>query len=378
MDYYKSFQKIHLIGIGGIGVSAIAEVLLRQGKTISGSDTKSSSITCNLELLGATIYIGHDSIHAIGKDLVIYTTAIDETNLELKYALDQKIQAITRAQALGYLMQNYPYSIAVSGTHGKTTTTSMLATLFTQASLDPTILVGGELESIGGNTLLGHGDYLITEACEYKDSFLSFLPNCAVVLNIEEDHLDYFEDLEDIVESFTEFAQKIPKKGHLILNHDDYPTMRLAHHVNCHIITFGFHEAATFSAVNVHFDVLGNGCFDVMYEEKLLCSIELAVPGRHNVSNALAAIATAYSLGVSKEDIIAALKSFKNAKRRFEIIGTPREITLIDDYAHHPNEIKATLTAAKNYPHKRIIGIFQPHTYTRTRELLTEFSRAFG
>lgn len=378
MNFFKPFQNIHLIGIGGIGVSAIAEVLIRQGKTISGSDLKASAITRHLELLGANIYSGHNSSQVEGKDLVIYSTAVDETNPEMKYALEHKIPIVTRAEALGHIMKEYPYSIAVSGTHGKTTTTSMIATIFNSAGLDPTVLVGGELESIGGNTLLGKGKHLITEACEYKDSFLSFQPNCAIILNIEEDHLDYFKDLEDIVDSFTSFAQKIPKNGHLILNHDDYPTMRLINHVNCHVVTFGFHEEATFSARHVRFDENGNACFELFHGDKSLCTIGLRIPGKHNVLNALAAIATAHTLGVSTEEIAKALLSFVNAKRRFEIIGVKKGITLIDDYAHHPNEVKATLNAAANYPHKRIIGVFQPHTYTRTRELLDEFSRAFG
>lgn len=377
MDFFQSYQNIHLIGIGGIGVSAIAEVLIKQGKTISGSDIKATTITRNLEQLGATVYVGHDSANAQGRDLIIYTTAVDETNPEIIYARTHQIPAITRAEALGHIMITYPYSIAVSGTHGKTTTTSMLATLFQAASLDPTVLVGGELESIGGNTLLGSGEHLITEACEYKDSFLSFQPNCAVILNIEEDHLDYFDDLEDIIDSFVTFAKKIPKNGHIILNHDDYSTMRLANHVNCHVITYGFHEDATFNAANVRFDALGNGCFDVIHENILLCSILLQVPGRHNISNALAAIATAYTLCISPNIIAEAFKTFKNAKRRIEFIASPNQITLIDDYAHHPNEIKASLTAVMNYPHNRIIGVFQPHTYTRTRELMDEFSRAF-
>jgi len=377
IDLTNQVRHIHLIGIGGIGVSGLAEVMLSRGYSVSGSDMKASTITQKLQGKGARVYIGHVASQVEGADLVVYTAAVREDNPELAKAIALGIPSVNRAEMLGFLMHQYPKSLAVSGTHGKTTTTSMLSIILERAGLDPTLLIGGELKEINGNAKIGNGPYMVAEACEYKDSFLSFRPFGAIVLNIDEDHLDYFRDLNHITESFQQFSKQIESSGFLVLNQDDVCCRKLILNPDVRRITFGIENQADCMATNIRYNALGHGAFDLFFRDVFLGSIELAVPGQHNIYNALAATAAALDCEVSYTIIQNSLKEFGGAKRRFEYRGSFHGATVIDDYAHHPTEIRATLAAACRVPHNRIWCIFQPHTYTRTSELMQEFGRSF-
>jgi UDP-N-acetylmuramate--alanine ligase len=374
----KNVNSIHLVGIGGIGMSALAEILLDKGFRISGSDIKSSHITRKLENKGIKIYIGHDESNVLNADIIVYTSAVKPDNPEIVKAKALDIPTIDRAEMLGKLMISYDTSIAVSGTHGKTTTTSMISLIFEHAELNPTILVGGELSEIGGNVKIGSNEILITEACEYKDNFLKFNPNVGIVLNVDEDHLDYFNDLDHILSTFSKFVKLIPKKGHLILNNDDYDVKKLIPHAKCNIITCGINLTSDFQATNITFSEGGYPSFNVMHNGKNLERFTLNIPGKHNIYNALASIATAYTLNVPLIKIKEKLSQFKGTHRRFDILGKWNEVRVIDDYAHHPTEIKATLDATKKFPHNKIWCVFQPHTYSRTKALLLDFAKAFN
>lgn len=372
-------RHVHLIGIGGVGVSWIAEILLSKGYIVTGSDLKSSSITEGLTKKGAKIHIGHHSDNVMGADLVVYTTAIGEDHVELVKANELGIPSLTRAEMQGELMDSYKTSVAISGTHGKSTTTSMLSVILANSDLDGTLLVGAYLDALGGNARIGNSDEIIVmEACEYKDSFLNFRPTHGIILNIDEDHLDYFENLDQIVASFTKFAQAIPKKGALIINADNYNAKKVIPHVKCPIITIGITQDAVYQAKNITFSDKGYPQFDVVFEEETIMTCKLNLPGQHNIYNSLSAIALAHHIGIPTKTITDALNTFKNAGRRFEELGTFKGARVVDDYAHHPTEIKATLGAATKIPHGRTICVFQPHTYTRTHELLHEFATAFS
>jgi UDP-N-acetylmuramate--alanine ligase len=373
-----TIHHIHFIGIGGISMSAIAEVLLSFGYTISGSDMNTSSITEKLMKKGIKITIGHhkDNISSCC-DLVVYTAAIKEDNPELIKAKELHIPIIDRAGMLGLLMKKFEKSIAISGTHGKTTTTSMISLILEYSHFHPTILVGGELDEIGGNVKVGDRKYFVTEACEYVESFLKLSPKLGIILNIDTDHLDYFRDLDHIVQSFTKFAQRIPSDGMLIAFKHDKNLEKVLQKIDCHIITYGIDETCDYWADNVVFNNRGCTSFDVFHHHRLLGHFQLHIPGMHNVYNALSAIACCDTLGVSTEKIVKCLKNFKGTHRRFDIIGTINNITVIDDYAHHPTEIKATLAATTKYSHHNICCIFQPHTYTRTKTLLHDFASCF-
>ncbi|SKC91220.1 UDP-N-acetylmuramate--L-alanine ligase [Maledivibacter halophilus] len=373
----KKVNNIHLIGVGGIGMSALAEIILNKGFNVSGSDIKSSNITKKLENKGVKIYIGHHEDNIVDSDIIVYTSAVKFDNPEIIKAKKLNIPIIDRAEMLGRLMQDYKTSIAIAGAHGKTTTTSMISLILEHAKFDPTILVGGELDEIGGNVKVGNNDLLITEACEYKENFLKFNPNIGVVLNVDEDHLDYFKDLEHILITFSKFVKLIPKKGHIILNNDDYNVKRLMTHANCNVITYGINLESNFQATNITFNEAGYPSFNVNYNGTLLERFTLSVPGKHNIYNALASIATAYILEVPIEKIKEKLNQFKGTHRRFDILGEWNGIRVIDDYAHHPTEIKATLNATKRLPHNKIWCVFQPHTYTRTKALLLDFVKSF-
>ena len=370
-------KKVHFIGIGGISMSGLAEILLLRGYKVSGSDMKSSPLTEKLIKDGADIYIGHDKNNLKNVDIAVYTAAIPDTNPEILAAKNLNIPMFTRAQFLGAIMKNHKYNVAVSGTHGKTTTTSMIAHITLAENLDPTILVGGELDVIGGNVRTGKSEYFITEACEYKASFLSFYPYIGVVLNIDADHLDFYKDIDAIQVAFEKFTNLIPKDGYLVANADDKRTSQVAQKVSCNVITYGI-ENGDIRAKNIKFNDLACASFDVLNKDKFLFSINLSVPGKHNVLNALGAIASSLILNISSESIITGLKNFGGAHRRFEYKGTKDGVVVIDDYAHHPTEIKATLAAIKNYPHKKVFCVFQPHTYSRTLSLFDEFTTAFS
>lgn len=370
--------KLHFTGIGGISMSALAEIMLSRGFTVTGSDMKESEITDRLESLGANIFYKQSADNITSDiDVLIYTAAVKQDNPELVKAKELNIPLLTRAEFLGQIMLNYPMAIGVSGTHGKTTTTSMLSQIMLEAETDPTILVGGIMPAIKGNTRVGHSDKLITEACEYTNSFLSFKPNMAIILNVAADHLDFFKDLDDIRHSFRKFAELVPSDGCLIINSDidhvDYFTEGL----ECKVITVGSNpEKSMYSPANISYDAFAKGSYDLLVDGKETYHVQLNVTGEHNIYNSLAAIAAAHFMGISDEQIKAGLLAYGGTDRRFQYKGKISDVTIIDDYAHHPDEITATINTAKHYPHKKLWVVFQPHTYTRTKALLPEFAQA--
>lgn len=370
-------KRIHFIGIGGISMSGLAEILLDHGYTVSGSDANDSNIVQRLISKGAKVTIGHNENNITGVNLVVYTAAIAEDNPELLKAKELNITLMDRAEFLGHLMLGHKFAVAVAGTHGKTTATSMLSHITMAANLDPTILVGGQLDLIDGNVRSGKSDYFITEACEYKGSFLKFYPYIGIILNIDADHLDYYKDIDEIEEAFLKFAKLIPDSGFLIANAEDTRVKNVASKVNCKLVYFGI-DCGQITAKNISYNEFGCGKFDIYIMEKKLFTLQLNVPGRHNILNALSAAATALCFGIDLEAISSGLSQFKGTHRRFEVKGVKNGVTVIDDYAHHPTEIKATLSAVKNYPHNRIICVFQPHTYSRTKTLFKDFTESFG
>ncbi len=373
----SELEHIHCIGIGGIGLSAIAEILLQRGKTVTGSDMKESYMTDKLMKSGAYIYLGHRAKNVEGADLVVYSAAIAPDNPEIVRAHELGIPTASRAQILGLLMQEHEKSIAISGTHGKTTTTSMISLILRHADCSPTILVGGNLPEIGGNVSVGDSEYFVTEACEYRDSFLQLRPRIEIILNIDSDHLDYFKDIEHIVSSFNKFAGLVPDGG-CIIAYDANPFVKSVIKSRKNVITFGLSDGCTYHAGDIVFNSSGMPGFDVYHKTEKLCRIQLGIPGEHNILNALAAFACTRELGIDTEDIRKTLEGYKGTQRRFDFVGTTGSgIKIIDDYAHHPTEIKATLAAAANVPHEKLWCLFQPHTYTRTLALFNEFSEAF-
>ena len=378
--YQIDFEKpvhVHFIGIGGISMSGLAEILLKEGFTISGSDNKESALTDHLADLGAALFYGQRASNIIpGIDVVVYTGAIHEDNEEYQEAVKRNLPMLTRAELLGQLMKNYGMPIAIAGTHGKTTTTSMLSHILLAGEMDPTISVGGILKAIGGNIKVGNSELFVTEACEYTNSFLDFFPRIGVILNIEEDHLDFFKDLDDIRHSFRRFAELLPKDGILVINGDIENLEELTEGLACQVIRFGVDSSQDYSATNIAHNQLGEASFDLVRGGEFVDRVSLSVNGDHNVANAIAAIAVADKVGVPVDAIKKGLREFHGTDRRFELKGDVEGITIVDDYAHHPTEIQATLKAAAHYPHKEIWSIFQPHTYTRTKALFDEFVEA--
>ena len=371
---FKTPVHIHFMGIGGISMSGLAEILLKENFVISGSDMAETPLTNKLSDLGATIFYGQVATNiSTNIDVVVYTAAIHPENEELLEAKRRNIPLLSRAELLGQLMTNYKTPIAVSGTHGKTTTTSMLAHVLLQGEVDPTISVGGILKKIGGNIRVGQSDIFLTEACEYTNSFLSFLPKISIILNVEEDHMDFFHNLEHILDSFHRFASLLPSDGYLIVNNEIKGLDTITKDLKCNVITYGLHGTCDYSASNIVFDEMGCATFELLKKQKSVRKITLAVTGEHNVENALATVATADLLGLSLDTTQAGILSFLGTDRRFEYKGEVNGVTIIDDYAHHPTEIHATLTAARNYPHQDIWCIFQPHTYTRTKSFFNQF-----
>ena len=375
--YKINFEKpihIHFIGIGGISMSGLAEILLEEGFTVSGSDSKESPLTKKLESEGAIIHYGQCAENiSNGIDCVVYTAAINKANPELMEAVARKIPMLTRAELLGQLMKNYKTPIAVSGTHGKTTTTSMISHILLAADLDPTISVGGILKAIGGNIRVGKSETFITEACEYTNSFLHFYPKISVILNIEEDHLDFFKDIEDIKHSFRQFAERVPAEtGTVIANCDDVNTMDALRGIERKVITFGLSPKADVYAENIMHRGSSSE-FDIYHRGNLFAHVTLHVPGIHNVRNALAATAAAIVLGVSPNAVKYGLAGFEGAGRRFDYKGKFQGADLYDDYAHHPSELRALLDAVDTLDYQRTIVVFQPHTYSRTAKLFNDF-----
>ncbi|MCR5508436.1 MAG: UDP-N-acetylmuramate--L-alanine ligase [Lachnospiraceae bacterium] len=383
---YEHPVRVHFIGIGGISMSGLAEILLDRGFEVSGSDRAPSEITGILEEKGIKVFYGQKASN-ISDDikLVVYTAAIHEDNEEFAEAKRRGIPILKRAELLGQIMGNYEVSVAVAGTHGKTTTTSMVTDILMAADLDPTVSVGGMLREIGGNIRIGRSGYFVTEACEYTNSFLSFKPTANIILNIEEDHLDFFKDIEDIRSSFRRFAGLLPKEGILVINSDIDRYKEITDGLECNVLTVSPSEGADagYTATDVSFDGSGCASFTVIrsaeaagicgLEEGAAGRYELKVPGGHNIGNALAAIALAEFLGIDSDKIASGFLAFRGTDRRFQIKGKLGEATVIDDYAHHPTEIRATLSTAANYPHERIICVFQPHTYSRTKAFFDEF-----
>ena len=368
---------VHFIGIGGISMSGLAEILLEEGFHISGSDAKESALTDALEKKGARIYYGQRASNiSDSTDVVVYTAAIHPDNPEFARAKELGIPMLTRAELLGQIMRNYDTPIAVAGTHGKTTTTSMLSHILLKGDCDPTISVGGILPAIGGNIRVGQSETFLTEACEYTNSFLSFFPKISIILNMDADHLDFFKDIDDIRRSFRRFAELLPADGTLIINADTPEYQSITEGLSCQVITYGLENNADYTASDITYDEFGHASFHVKYKGSDLGRCSLKVPGSHNVSNALSAVAAGRLLNLPWEVIAEGLLSFTGTDRRFQYKGTVGGVTIIDDYAHHPTEIEATLKAAANYPHRKVWCVFQPHTYTRTKALLPEFAQA--
>ena len=378
IDFKKPIH-VYFIGIGGISMSGLAEILLSQGFQISGSDTRQSPLTDKLTSLGATIHYGQTVSHIDSSvDLVVYTAAIHEDNPEYITMKELNIPYLSRAQLLGQLMRNYKYPVAISGTHGKTTTTSMISEVLLASDTDPTLSIGGILKSIEGNIRIGKSPYFVTEACEYTNSFLSFFPKISIILNVEEDHMDFFKDIHEIRDSFHRFSKLLPADGTLIINNEIEDISSITKDLECNIIRYGFTPDCDYYASDISYDELGCGIYTLNRKDQPALQVSLGVPGRHNISNSLATFALADVLELPPDNTLKALKNFKGTERRFEYKGQIGGITIIDDYAHHPTEITATLTAARNYPHKTLWCIFQPHTYTRTKAFLKEFAVALS
>lgn len=358
-------------------MSGLAAVLLNKGYKVSGSDFKESNVLDKLREKGAEIYIGHDAKNLVDVDLVVYTAAIPESNPELAEAKKQNIQLMNRAEFLGLIMKGHKYNVAVAGTHGKTTCTSMISHVTMEANLDPTILVGGDLDLIGGNYRIGNSDYFITESCEYKESFLKFFPYIGIILNIDADHLDYYRDIDHIYETFKKFSKLVPKDGYLIGYGGDFRVKEILKEADCNTISYGFDDE-NLTAKDISFNNKGCASFTVCENGKELFKITLSNPGKHNILNALSSIAVGLIFNVPYETIISGLEKCKGAHKRFEFKGEKDGITVIDDYAHHPTEIKATLNTAKKINHNKTYCVFQPHTYTRTKSLFDEFTTAFA
>jgi len=372
-------NNIHLIGVGGCGVSAIAKILHQLGFQVTGSDLKENSNTIRLKDLGVKVYIGHDSAHVREADLVVYSSAVHENNVEYKEVLSKKIPMVKRAEMLSWIINRFEKKITVAGTHGKTTTTSMLAKIFLEAGLDPTFLIGGETDSVNGNACLGAGMYAIAEADESDGSFLALSPSISVITNIEPDHMEYFGSVENLLAVFENYIKRTDKDGVMILGIDNPTIRQLLPKITGRKITYGFSNDADFRAINQRFDGL-NTTFEVYCKGKTLGEMVLTIPGEQNISNCLAAIAVATEAAIPFNTMANILHSFKGAKRRFQILGDIGGIMVIDDYAHHPTEIKATLKGARlafEGSNKRIVALFQPHRYSRTSHLALQFGGAF-
>lgn len=378
IDFHKK-SRIHFIGIGGISMSGLAELLLSKGFAVSGSDSQESALTKELALKGAVIFYGQKASN-IQEDIdcVVYTAAIRENNPELAEVRKRQIPSLTRAEFLGQIMHNYETPVAVAGTHGKTTTTSMISEVLLASGSDPTISVGGILKSIGGNFRIGSSGLFLTEACEYTNSFLQFFPKIGIILNVEEDHLDFFKDIHEIRTSFHRFAGLLPKDGTLIINGEIEEISTITDQLSCDILTYGLSSDYDYSAGDISYDTYAHPSFTLFEKGKKLGRLSLGVTGLHNVQNALACTALARLLQIPFPVIADALLHFTGTDRRFEYKGEYNGVTIIDDYAHHPTEITATLQAAANYPHKELWCVFQPHTYTRTKAFLKDFAKALS
>ncbi len=367
-------KRAHLVGIGGVSMSPLAEVLHGMGIRVTGSDINEGDAVRRLRSLGVDVKIGHSASNAEGADFIVRTAAVHDDNPEIAAARAMGIPVFERTQAWGAMMRGYKNAICVSGTHGKTTTTSMITHIFTMADKDPTVMIGGTLPLLNSGYRVGNGDTIVMEACEYYNSFLSFFPTVAVILNIDADHLDFFKDIDDIKSSFCSFAALVPPGGFIVANADDKNTMEALERLGREILTFGFSENAAVRGENIIMTEAGSE-FDVVFKNRLYAHVRLKVPGMHNVSNALAASAAAAALKVPPEAVEKGLYGFTGAGRRFEYKGEYRGARVYDDYAHHPRELRALLEMATNLGYNRVICAFQPHTYSRTKALFDDFVR---
>ena len=369
-------KRIHFIGIGGSGMCPLAEILHSEGFALSGSDCNESDTLERIKGYGIKVYMGHRAENIEGAQLIVYTAAVKPDNPELVAAKEQGIPAIERSVMLGIVTRRYKRSIAVSGTHGKTTTTAMLSQLLIGAGFDPSAIIGGKLPFIGGNSYVGQSDIIVCEACEYVDTFLELNPYISIILNIDADHLDYFKTLDNIIKSFNKFSHLTT--GLIVYNGDDENVLEALEGVDLPMISFGFRKTNDYYVSNLR-DIKGAYKeFDLMHKGEKLCDIALKVPGRHNIYNALAAAAAAHYLGATPEQIAENLGKFTGVHRRFEILGAPGGITVADDFAHHPTELTATLSSAMEMGFRKVWAVFQPHTFSRTALLLDDFAKALS
>lgn len=376
-QFFAPSLRIHFIGIGGIGMSGIAEILLTMGYAVSGSDLRRSAVTDRLVGMGARVFEGHAAANAAGSDVVVTSSAVNPKNPEVLEARTQKIPVIQRAEMLAELMR-LKYGIAVAGMHGKTTTTSMVASVLAAGGLDPTVVVGGRVNALGSNARLGNSQYLVAEADESDRSFLKLSPVLAVVTNLDREHMDCYRDMADVEAAFVEFMDRVPFYGASVACADDALLRAVLPKVRRRLYTYGEGEDSDFRVKVLERDGQGLSRFEVSYRGASLGPFALHVPGKHNVMNATAAVAIGVQLGVVPEQIAAGLDGFRGVDRRFQIKGTVRGVTVVDDYGHHPTEIVATLKAARECGYGRVLVLFQPHRYTRTRDLMAEFVGAFG
>jgi len=377
---FRHVKRIHFIGIGGIGMSGIAEVLCNLGFVVTGSDAKKSKNTDRLEkMFNVGIAEGHAAENVGAAQVVVYSSAVKEDNPEVVEAREKGIPVIPRAEMLAELMTLKPYAVAIAGTHGKTTTTSMVATILGHAGVDPTTVVGGVVDTLGSNARLGASDWFVTEADESDRSFLMLYPTIAVVTNIDKEHMESYKGMDDVVQCFTDFVNKVPFYGAAIICLDDPNVQLIIPNIRRRRVTYGMTAQADISGHDIRYNELFGSAFTVWKGTEVLGEIELPVPGKHNVYNALAATAVALELEVPFLKIVEAFKIFKNANRRFQFKGEANGISVVDDYGHHPTEIVATLSAARNSSGgRRTVVVFQPHRYTRTQELIDEFALAFN
>lgn len=379
IEELKQYKHIHMLGIGGVSMSGIAEILKNWGFVVTGSDSTSSENTEKLLQSHIPVTIGHNLTDLESADLVVYSAAISQDDIELVRAKQLDIPIIERGTFLGKLTKAYRNTICVSGTHGKTTTTSMISMCFLEAYKDPSIQVGAYLNAINGNYRVGNSEYFIIEACEYVESYLKLFPKTEIILNIDNDHLDYFGTIENIVRSFSNYVKLLPDDGLLVINYDDEHCKTITKNTLAKVVTYGINnQNANFVARNIVFDDNGFPSFDVYYNNNFFKTISLSVPGRHNVLNALSCIAVCNEYGLSKEDIKNALHKYTGAHRRFEYKGCFNNINIYDDYGHHPTEIIATSNALKQKKCHESWVVFQPHTYSRTKNLLSDFAHALS
>ncbi len=370
-----NIKKIHFIGIGGSGMCPLAEILHSEGFILTGSDCNESDTLQRIKGYGIPVFMGHKKENITDQELVVYTAAVKMDNEELVCAREKGITCIERSIMLGIVTRRYNRSIAVSGTHGKTSTTAMLSQILIGSGFDPSAIIGGKLPFIGGNSYVGQSDIIVCEACEYVDTFLELTPYISIILNVDADHLDYFKDLDHIKQSFNKFSKQT--SGALVINGDDENTLDAVKDVNLPKVTFGFKDTNDYYIANLKTQGAFS-TFDFMSKGEKLCEIELVVPGTHNIYNALAAAATASYLGATPSEISANLHKFTGVHRRFEILGKPQGITVADDFAHHPTELTTTLNAAMNMGFNKVWAIFQPHTFSRTAMLLDDFAKALS